>query len=270
MRLGGLAKTGRGRRRIENSLSEGTLTFDRETDDLGFLDRALGSLLGRRNNEIADAAPLNLRRPLDDRQRVGGDARLDASRANWFMGHKYDLSLCCLQMYGITPDKERGTSSALKNQLEAAVDQSFAVEGHGPSRLHARVGHHLLGSVVAHGARRPDDPRKYDRFVLFAFDRHGERGDLAFRDIIAPTLDYFQRAVLLEYGRRPLGEFYVSFAVGLGHRDHKTIDVGHDSLLAYCGRLPAILSRSFRNGSMLIRVRAFPSSGRSTDRCCVE
>src|SRR6266478_2169870 len=59
----------------------------------------------------------------------------------------------------------------------------------------------------------------------------GNEGDLAFRDIIAPTLDHFQRAVFLEYGRRLLGQFDVSFAFGRGHRDHETIDVGHDSLL---------------------------------------
>ncbi len=93
MRLGGLAKTGRGRRRIENSLSEGTLTFDRETDDLGFLDRALGSLLGRRDNEIADAAPLNLRRSLNDRQRIRGNARLNAGGADRCLGN-VELSPC--------------------------------------------------------------------------------------------------------------------------------------------------------------------------------
>jgi hypothetical protein len=62
MRLGSFAEPGRGPRRIEDGLCEGALTFDRETDDFGFLDRALGSFLGRCDNEIADAALLNLRR----------------------------------------------------------------------------------------------------------------------------------------------------------------------------------------------------------------
>jgi hypothetical protein len=29
-------------------------------------------------------------------------------------------------------------------------------------------------------------------FHLFAFDRHGEGGDVTFRHIIAPAFDYFQ------------------------------------------------------------------------------
>src|SRR5713101_6667235 len=84
MRLGGFAEPGGGPRRIEDCLCEGTLTFDRETDDFGFLDCALGSLSGRCDNEIADATPLNLGRSLDDCQRIRGDARLDAGRANGF------------------------------------------------------------------------------------------------------------------------------------------------------------------------------------------
>src|ERR1700730_10680126 len=145
----------------------------------------------------------------------------------------------------------QGLCSALKNHLEAAIDQAFAVERHGLSRLHARVGHYLLGPFVTHGARRPDDPRKHDRFVLFAFDRHRERRDLALGDIIAPTLDHFQRAVFLEYGRRLLGKFPVSFTVGLGHWDHKTINVGHG--FSPCVRLPAILMSSlFQSASMFV------------------
>src|ERR1700730_16416870 len=145
----------------------------------------------------------------------------------------------------------QGLCSALKNHLEAAIDQAFAVEGHCLSRLHARVGHHLLGPFVTHGARRPDDPRKHDGFVLFAFDCHGERRDLAFGDIIAPTLDHFQCAVFLDYGRRLLSEFHVSFTVGLGHWDHKTINVGHG--FSPCVRLPAILMlRLFQSGLMFV------------------
>src|SRR5262245_42682839 len=87
MRLGGFAEPGRGRWRIEDSLWEGALTFDRETDDFRLLDRALGRFLGRCDNEIADAAPLNLRRSPNDRQRVGGDARLNAGGADWCLGH---------------------------------------------------------------------------------------------------------------------------------------------------------------------------------------
>jgi hypothetical protein len=46
MCLGGFTEPGRGPRWIEHSLSESTLTFDRETDDFGFLDCAVRSLLG--------------------------------------------------------------------------------------------------------------------------------------------------------------------------------------------------------------------------------
>src|SRR5260370_895093 len=106
MRLCGLAESGRGCRRIEDCLWEGALTFNRETDDFGFLDRALGSLLGRCDNEIADATPLNLRRSPDDRQCVGGDARLNAGGADRCLGHVQ--LLLCIKMYGNSPDNARG------------------------------------------------------------------------------------------------------------------------------------------------------------------
>src|SRR5579872_66826 len=104
MRLGGLAEPGRGLRRIENGFSEGALTFDRKTDDFGFFDCALGSLLGCRDNEIADAAPLNLGRPLDDCQRIWGDARLDAGGADRRLGHDTASLFGRFQTYGGSPD----------------------------------------------------------------------------------------------------------------------------------------------------------------------
>jgi len=67
MRLGGFLEPGRGSRRIEDGLREGTLTLDRETDDFGSLDGTLGSLLRRRDHEVADATALNFGCPLDDR-----------------------------------------------------------------------------------------------------------------------------------------------------------------------------------------------------------
>src|SRR5260370_34781046 len=93
MRFRGLAEPGGGPRRIEDCLREGTLTFDREPDDFGFLDRALGSLSSRCDNEIADAAPLNLGRPPDDRQRIRGNARLNAGGADRRLGHTQPLAL---------------------------------------------------------------------------------------------------------------------------------------------------------------------------------
>src|ERR1700733_488388 len=87
MRLGCFLEPGGGLRRIEDGFRKGTLTCDRETDDFGLLDRALCGFLCRRDDEIADAAPLNLGGAFDDRQRVGRYARLDTCRANGFLGH---------------------------------------------------------------------------------------------------------------------------------------------------------------------------------------
>src|SRR5260370_33871153 len=91
MHLGCLLEPGGGLRRIEDGLRKGTLAVDRETDDLSFLNRALCCLLCRRDNEVADAAPLYLGGPFDDCQRAGRDARLDTCCAGGLWGHRAGL-----------------------------------------------------------------------------------------------------------------------------------------------------------------------------------
>jgi hypothetical protein len=100
MRLGGFLEPCGGLRRIEDGFREGALAFDREADDFGSLDGARGGLLRRRHHEVADAAPLNLGRPFDDRQRVGGDARLDAGSADRLLGHRTTFDFLHLNVRG--------------------------------------------------------------------------------------------------------------------------------------------------------------------------
>jgi len=63
VRLGRFLELGGGLGRIEDSLGKDALTFDRETDDFGILDRSLCDLLRRGDDEVADTAPLNLSGP---------------------------------------------------------------------------------------------------------------------------------------------------------------------------------------------------------------
>jgi hypothetical protein len=66
--------------RIQQSFRQKALVLDRQANDLGVLDRAVCGSLGRSDHEIAHAAPLDLGRPLDDGERVGRNAGLDAGR----------------------------------------------------------------------------------------------------------------------------------------------------------------------------------------------
>src|SRR5919198_3656081 len=89
--------------------------------------------------------------------------------------------------------------SCLHDHFKAAVDQPLSVKGHRVLvRLQPRVGHDLLHAVISYLARRPDDPGENDRLVVLALDRHGKRGELPIWYVVAPTLDEFQCAVLLE------------------------------------------------------------------------
>src|SRR5215467_1845053 len=125
--------------------------------------------------------------------------------------------------------KSRTAPSSLYNHLKAAVDHALPIKGHGVYiRPHARIGHDLLHTFVSQIARRPDDPRKDDRFVVLAFDRHGKRRKRPVGNIISPALHKLQCAVLLEHQRGRFSVFLVAFAIVSGNRGNKSIDVGHD------------------------------------------
>src|SRR5262249_30483824 len=118
--------------------------------------------------------------------------------------------------------KSRTAPSSLYNHLKAAVDHALSIKGHGVYiRLHARIGHDLLHALVSKVARRPDDPRKDDRFVVLAFDCHGKRGELPVGNIITPALHEFQSAMLLEHHCGRFGVFLVDFTIGSGNSGHK-------------------------------------------------
>ncbi len=74
----------------------------------------------------------------------------------------------------------------IHNDLEAAEDHALAVERHGVHALLEPFVRHRGGhALVARLARGPQDPREHHRLVFLALDGHGERGDLAFRHIVA-------------------------------------------------------------------------------------
>src|SRR5690606_18488092 len=116
------------------------------------------------------------------------------------------------------------------DHLEAAVDHAFAVERHlHGAGLRFEFLHHLRHGLVAHGPRRPQDPRETDGLVVATLDGHREGGHLAVRHVVAPALDELQGAVLPEQARRLLGVLAVDLAVGGGYRDNKSVDVAHGS-----------------------------------------
>src|SRR5262245_33858758 len=87
----------------------------------------------------------------------------------------------------------------LDEHFKAAEYHSLAVERHGVLvGLHARVGHDFLVRGIAHLLRRPDDPGEYDCLIGLTLDGHGERRELAFGNIVAPTFDHLDGTMLLE------------------------------------------------------------------------
>src|SRR5258706_11265866 len=83
------ALQGRHRRRwVENSLGEKALVFGRETEDLDLLDRPVRRLLRGGDHKVAEAASLNFRCALDDRETVRADTRLNPGRARLLLGHR--------------------------------------------------------------------------------------------------------------------------------------------------------------------------------------
>ena len=84
---GGASERRRRFGRVEDGFAKRTLIFDRQTDDLGFLDRAVRRFLGGRDDEVADAASLDFCRAFNDGERFGRDARFDARRPVRLPGH---------------------------------------------------------------------------------------------------------------------------------------------------------------------------------------
>src|SRR6516225_597956 len=86
-------------------------------------------------------------------------------------------------------------------------------------------------ALVPYVARWPDDPGENDRLIILALDGHGKRRDLAFRHIISPAFDEFQRTVLLEDHSGRFGVLLVDFTIGSRNGRNKSIDIGHDAFL---------------------------------------
>src|SRR5258708_7067596 len=90
----GLLRTLQGWRksgRVKKQFDEALLVFGRQTDELSFIDCPAGDLLGCGNDEITDTAALKFRGPLDDPERVGGDASFDPRGAICLLGHGSSL-----------------------------------------------------------------------------------------------------------------------------------------------------------------------------------
>jgi len=117
--------------------------------------------------------------------------------------------------------------------LETAGDHALRVEGHVVHAVvvQARVGHHLRHDRVARLPVGVDDEGEHDDLVLLGLHRAGERCQFAHRYVVADALEIGQRAVLHpDVAPRP-GHLLVGLERRLRHRDHKTIDIGHDLLL---------------------------------------
>ena len=73
---------------------------------MGLFDRSGSCFLGGRDHKIADAAALNLGGALDDRKRVGGDTRLDASGAGLILWHKLNyITFPYLECYTVPRER---------------------------------------------------------------------------------------------------------------------------------------------------------------------
>src|SRR6266567_5555669 len=74
-------------RRVQKQLDEALLIFDRQADDLGFIDRSVRHLLSRGNYKIADTAALERCGAPDGPKRIGRNASFDPRGASRFLGH---------------------------------------------------------------------------------------------------------------------------------------------------------------------------------------
>src|SRR5262249_54392696 len=96
----GTAERSVGFGRVEDRIGEGPLVLKREGNKLSPLDRLLRHLLCSGDDEVTQAAPLDLGSALDERQRPRRDTGFQAGRAGLRLGHDRDL-------YGKTPDNSR-------------------------------------------------------------------------------------------------------------------------------------------------------------------
>lgn len=125
----GLLRALHGRRKrgwAQHKIDEPLLVFDRQADDLGFIDRPMGNLLRGGNHEIADAASLDFRGALNDPERIGGDARFDPGGAGRFLGH--------VQLYGIMPDSSTAAKPAAQVAAHGLFEELEDQRGDGDDR----------------------------------------------------------------------------------------------------------------------------------------
>jgi hypothetical protein len=74
-------------RRIQKQPHKALLVFDRQANDLGFVDCPVRNLLSGGNHKIADTAALQFRGAPDDPERIGRNAGLDTRGAACWLGH---------------------------------------------------------------------------------------------------------------------------------------------------------------------------------------
>ncbi len=117
----------RDRGRIEEQVGHLPLTLGRQPDQMRILDRAMGRLLDRGDDEIADALPLQVGRLLQDRPRIGRDLGLDSNTLGRIRSASILLSF-------------RGTFSAWTRgpvELGSGLGQQADRQDHRPSRARA-------------------------------------------------------------------------------------------------------------------------------------
>jgi hypothetical protein len=81
--LQGRRKSGR----IQKQPHKALLVFDRQVNDLGFVDCPVRDLLSGGNYKIADTATLQFCCAPDDPERIGRNASLDTRGAACLLGH---------------------------------------------------------------------------------------------------------------------------------------------------------------------------------------
>jgi hypothetical protein len=86
MSFGGAGQRWRRRRRIEDRFGKCALILDRETDNLGFLDRTVGRFLRCCDHKVADTATLQFGCASDDSERIRRNPGLKPGGTVWFLG----------------------------------------------------------------------------------------------------------------------------------------------------------------------------------------